>query len=82
MRYGARSVAVVLIILLMGSINAFAVGYEQYRPAGRAAEQSCGWWESLKKGFFVEKYPEIIDGAASTVRDLLGQFGVLDRKTP
>jgi hypothetical protein len=87
MSKGPRIVAVVLIILLMGSVNALAAGYEQYRPTGSIepqtkAPEECGWWGTLKKGLMVEKYPGLIDEAAFTVKDLLSQFGVLDKKTP
>jgi len=86
-RNGARIVSVVLIILLIGHINALAVGYERYPPAGRVemqskAQEGCGWWATVKKGLYVEKYPGLIDDAVSAVKDLLGQFGVLDKKTP
>ena len=87
MRCGARIVAAVLIILLIGSVNALAVGYEPCPPAGRVESQAkgqdaCGWWATMRKGLYVEKYPGLIDDAVSAVKDLLGQFGVLDTKTP
>lgn len=82
MRKGTRIISVVLIILLVGPMTALAVGYEQYRPAGSKAQETCGWWGALKKGLFVEKYPGLIDEAAFAVKDLLSQFGVVDKKTP
>ena len=87
MRRGQRIVSVVLIVFLMGPINALAVGYEQYRPTGSPeaqakAQETRGWWGALKQGLFVEKYPGLIDEAASAVKDLLSQFGVVDKKTP
>jgi len=86
-RRGTRIVSVVVIILLVGPMNALAVGYEQYRPAGcvetqAKAQETCGWWGALKQGLFVEKYPGLIDQAASAVKDVLSQFGVVDKKTP
>jgi hypothetical protein len=86
-RRGTRIICVVLIILLVGPMNALAVGYERYRPTGYVeaqakAQEACGWWGALKKGLFVEKYPGLIDEAAFAVKDLLSQFGVLDKKTP
>jgi len=86
-RNGARIVSVVLIVLLIGPIDALAVGYERYPPAGRVESQVkgqevCGWWATVRKGLYVEKYPGLIDDAVSGIKDLLGQFGVLDKKTP
>jgi hypothetical protein len=86
-RRGTRIVSVVLIILLVGPMNALAVGYERYRPAGSVeaqvkAQETCDWWGSLKQGLLVDKYPGLIDEAACAVKDLLSQFGILDKKTP
>jgi hypothetical protein len=87
MRTRARILSAVLMMLLIVPISALAVGYERYRPAGSAesqvmAQEARGAWESLKKGMFVEKYPGLLDDAASAVKDLLSQFGVLDKKAP
>ncbi|MBI4964790.1 MAG: hypothetical protein HY913_16055 [Desulfomonile tiedjei] len=85
MRTGAKIVCVVLFVLLMGPINALAAGYERYRPGGSdsqvSAQDASGVWGSVKKGLFVEKYPVILDEAALAVKDLLSQFGVVDKKT-
>jgi len=86
-RKGIRIVSLVLIVLLVGPVNALAVGYERYPPAGSVeaqvkAQETCDWWGSLKQGLLVDKYPGLIDEAAGAVKDLLSQFGILDKKTP
>jgi hypothetical protein len=82
-RRSARIVSVVLIILLVGPMNALAVGYERYRPGGSVeAQETCDWWGSLKQGLLVDKYPGLIDETACAVKDLLSQFGILDKKIP
>jgi hypothetical protein len=77
---------VLVIIALVTSIaveRAQAVGYERCnengvssRETGTTKRVSPSVWASLKQLPYVEKVPDAIDGAVSTLKDVLGQFGL------
>jgi len=77
-----------LSVLLIGAGHAMAVGYESYdTTAERHAKANVhpktekGLCEAIKRASFAEKYPAVIDEVASTVRDILSQFGLAKSTT-
>ncbi len=76
-------VAISLIILAVGINVSFAVGYEPVKPLRPSVTDTAAWargdmdaWNALAEASFVEHYPKVIDGAALSLKALLGQFGL------
>ncbi|MEJ2715758.1 MAG: hypothetical protein P8182_01255 [Deltaproteobacteria bacterium] len=87
MRLKAMMIAIMLV--LVGTGSALAVGYERYfingpSPVGHSNKAAtCRNLENaLKKASLVEQYPKVLDEVAFTVKDILSQFGLVDRQTP
>lgn len=84
MRLGVSLIGLVLAALLALPCSALAVGYERYEVSGGKVKSKgdtrTTLTESLKKATFCEKYPALLDGTALAIKDLLGQFGLTDRK--
>jgi hypothetical protein len=85
MRFGVGVVTLAVVTLLALPYSALAVGYERVEMSGgkvkSKGDSRATLTESLKKAAFCEKYPAIIDGTALAIKDLLGQFGLADRKS-
>jgi len=87
MRYGMKIVAIGLMIVLVATGGALAVGYDRYdaeapsngqiKANGAAQPDFCS---ALKKATFVEKAPAILDEAAAFIKDILAQFGLTGNK--
>jgi len=86
MRLGVSLVAALLVAILCLPMSVFAVGFERFEISDGKIESSSHsgttLTESLKKATFWEKYPALLDGTALAVKDLLGQFGLTDRRKP
>ena len=83
----ALALAVIAIFAAYGS--ALGVGYERYTVDGTpkrvtpAKAKGCTSLDgALAEATFLKKYPGWIDGAAFFVKDILSQFGVVDKKAP
>jgi len=89
MRSVFRVVAIVTLMLLMAAGSALAVGYDRYeggyrRGLGpqRVAHTSASLWDTVRKASMVEKVPGVLDHAAMAFKDLLSQFGLVQKKIP
>lgn len=89
MRFLRRVPTLVLALALLVPTSALSVGYERYHPDGRPIVQNNGKsqteppvWESLKRATYLDRVPALLDGTAAMVRDILGQFGVVEQKAP
>jgi len=86
MRLGVSLVAALLMGILCLPTSVPAVGFERFEISNGKVKSNgqCGatLTESLKKATFWEKYPSLLDGTALAVKDLLGQFGLKDRRNP
>jgi hypothetical protein len=83
MRYGTKVITIGLLIVLMATGGAFAVGYERYNAEAPSdarikgkANGSHDFCEAVKKASFVEKAPAVLDEVAAFIKDLLAQFGL------
>lgn len=87
MRSVIRTLTVGIFILLIASGLALAVGVEKYDASGvpDAANKveengSKNVYGALKQVSFVDRVPAVIDEIAFFVKDILGQFGLVDSK--
>jgi len=85
----ARVVVTCLIVVFLGTGSARAVGYERYNANGtcrtespRKSKSFKSFQKALQEASFLEKYPAFIDQAAFFVRDILSQFGLVNKKAP
>ncbi len=83
MRYGTKIVAIGILIVLIASGGALAVGYERYNVQApsdaRVKSKASGITDlctAVKKASFVEKAPAVLDGVAAFIKDILAQFGL------
>jgi hypothetical protein len=71
-----------LILGLVGATGAWAVGYERLEtPQPKKQAKSVGI-EAPSNGSFMKKCPALLDETAAVVKDILSQFGLIDKKTP
>ena len=89
MKSGKRIVAGVILIFLLGTGIAAAVGYERYSLNGPpktgkiVKSRGCVDLEdSLRKATFIDKYPALLDQTSALVKDILSQFGIVQKKAP
>jgi hypothetical protein len=87
MRLKALLIAVTVVFAATGS--ALAVGYERYvinGPSQRAtdnrAESHASLEKALRQASLCESYPKVLDEVAFTVKDILSQFGLVNRQSP
>lgn len=89
MKFGSTVLALALAMIILGTATASAVGYEKryadFSPPYRSAEGKTyrrPVLDKLKDASFIEKCPVFIDEVAAVVKDILGQFGITERKAP
>lgn len=71
-----------LVLGLMGASGAWAVGYERLetpQPRKQVKSVAIG---APANGSFAKKCPALLDETASVVKDILSQFGLVNKKTP
>jgi hypothetical protein len=89
MKSSFRVCVFLLLATVISAGTVFAVGYERVSlpdtPPAKV-QNSMGsdlrGWEAVKKASFVEKIPGVIDDVAMLVKDVLGQFGLIEKKAP
>ncbi len=88
MRYGAKVVAIGILIVFAAAGGVLAVGYERHYLGAPAASEANAYDNSrtdfcaaLKKATFVEKVPALLDEAAAFIKNVLVQFGLPANKT-
>lgn len=86
---GFRVVAMVTLTLLLMTGSAFAVGYDRYYGGERrgihpqhTTQASVSLWDSVRDASMVEKFPGAIDHAAVVIKNILSQFGLVEKKAP
>ena len=79
----------ILIVVFAAAGGAWAVGYERYpvhpsakRVSQKKAKNCTSLEKALSEATFWDKYPQWLDQAAFAVKDVLSQFGIVDKKTP
>ncbi len=80
----ARFIPVALLLMVLVAGNALAVGYERYTTrssrtlpsATEKVKESAAVWRGLNEAFKIEKIPGLLDRTASSVKDIVGQFGL------
>lgn len=84
-----KVMVIAVVVVLIGTGSALAVGYERYvvngSPQGVYGDKArtCASLErALKKASFVEHYPKVLDEVAFTIKDILSQFGLVDKQSP
>jgi hypothetical protein len=84
-----KVMVIAVVVVLIGTGSALAVGYERYvvngSPQGVSGDKArtCVSLErALKKASFVEHYPKVLDEVAFTIKDILSQFGLVDKQSP
>ncbi|MBI5568313.1 MAG: hypothetical protein HY914_00055 [Desulfomonile tiedjei] len=89
MRSVFRVVAILALMLLMAAGSALAVGYDRYEGgyhratrSQRVTHTSASAWDTVRQASMLEKVPGVIDRAAMAVKDLLSQFGLVEKKIP
>lgn len=83
-----KAIMIAVMVVLVGTGSALAVGYERYVINGPSqggyddrAVSHASLEKALKKASFVEHYPKVLDEVAFTVKDILSQFGLVDRQS-
>jgi hypothetical protein len=89
MKTMARIHILCALILLLGLGHAGAVGYDKHVVRESAAPQadtkaSCApaKSEAPKPKTWLERGPGLLDDAAAFVKDILGQFGIVEKTAP
>jgi hypothetical protein len=89
MRSVLRLLATVTLVVFLGTGIAQAVGYERSYPENGVAAKTAVKLESppgivtaLKEASMVGKIPSFVEDVATFVKDILSQFGILDKKAP
>jgi hypothetical protein len=86
MTFCARIVGIALIMVLVVTGGAFAVGYERYDDAAvsrvrpKTGMQTVSYQQDSAS--FFKKFPAALDEVAFFVRDILSQFGLANSKKP
>lgn len=87
MRYGTKVIAIGVLIVLVATGGALAVGYERYNAEAPSdarikakANGSHDFCAAVKKASFVEKAPAVLDEVAAFIKDLLAQFGLTENR--
>jgi hypothetical protein len=89
MKLAHRVIMIILMMLFLGTGVVMAVGYDRYEePATTQVNRTdkptaCEGATKVSNGMsWLERYPMMIDQVASFVKDLLGQFGIVETKAP
>jgi hypothetical protein len=84
-----KALVLAVMAAFAASGSAFAVGYERYTVDGtpkritHSSAKSCKSLDrALAEATFLKKYPGWIDEASFFVKDVLSQFGIVDKKGP
>lgn len=78
---GRLKVIVMLSILgLLGATNAWSVGYERVTVPLDNAHTKPVVKEASANGSFMQKCPALLDGTAAVIKDILSQFGLIEKK--
>jgi hypothetical protein len=84
MRFRWSLVILALVAALSMPCSVLAVGYERIDISEEKATSNghprSTLAEALEKATFVRKVPAVLDSTALAIKDLLGQFGLMDRK--
>jgi hypothetical protein len=86
MSFFARTVVIALIIALVGSVSAVAVGYERYetsrayRVPSKKRTKTANYHQQSPS--ILARCPAALDEIAFSVRDILSQFGLVDSRKP
>jgi hypothetical protein len=82
-----KAMVIAVMVVLVGTGSALAVGYDRYvvnGPSQVGYDDKAGSYsdleKALKKASLVEHYPKLLDEVAFTVKDILSQFGLVDRQ--
>lgn len=86
MTFCARIVGIALIMVLVVTGGAFAVGYERYDDASVSRVRPKKGMQTIsyhqESSSFLKKCPAVLDEVAFFVRDILSQFGLANSKKP
>lgn len=89
MRFLRRTLAVAVIAFFLATGTALAVGYNKYEVDDSSqvnyaakAKKPSSLPEALKEASFIDKCPAVLDGIASFVKEILGQFGIVQSQDP
>ena len=89
MRFGKIFLASALALVIFGSTAAWAVGYEKRYTKTSPRVGAMGGtayrehvMDKLNEASMIDRYPVIIEDFASTVKDILSQFGLTDKSIP
>lgn len=84
-----KAVLIAVVVVFAATSSVLAVGYERYVVNGSArpvpidrVKRYASLENALKQASFCEKYPKVLDEVAFTVKDILSQFGLVDRQAP
>ena len=79
---GRLKVIVLFSILgIFGTTGAWAVGYERLEVSRDGKKPKTVVTEAVGNGF-MQKCPALLDETASVIKDILSQFGLINKKTP
>jgi hypothetical protein len=84
-----KALLIAVMVVFGATSTALAVGYERYvinEQSQRVTDNRAGRHASLEKALrqasLCETYPKVLDEVAFTVKDILGQFGIIKTKSP
>ena len=89
MRFAKQVIGIALIVFLLTTTAALAVGYERRQVNGPSdvtstekAKTPQSVVNAVREASFIDKFPACLDSVAGIVKDLLGQFGLVQSNTP
>ncbi|MBI5250629.1 MAG: hypothetical protein HY912_14155 [Desulfomonile tiedjei] len=79
---GLRLIVLISILSVAGTTSSWAVGYERLEIPQNQKQTKTVVTEAKANGSFMQKCPALLDETAGVVRDILSQFGLINKKTP
>jgi len=79
---GLRVLVLVAIFVAFITTSALAVGYERLEVPVNSPQSKTVVTQTTANGSVFQKCPALLDETASLVKDILSQFGLIDKKTP
>jgi hypothetical protein len=79
---GMKVIVLSLMLGLVGATGAWAVGYERIEVPQAKKQAKLVVVGAPANGSFMKKCPALLDETATVVKDILSQFGLVNKKTP
>jgi hypothetical protein len=79
---GFKVIVLTAILGILVTTTGWAVGYERLEVPQNPKVTKTVITHTTSNGSFLQKCPALLDDTAAVIKDILSQFGLLDKKTP